>query len=252
MYNNQINCFREKSTVPKYLLQGAIFPAKRQGVSGSKECCIKTFEGQEVLVQHQGFTQFDLAVSLAYKKIINQHQGFYNVNFSIVDFAKALNRKDGGKTRDLILAAFDRSNKFHLCLEFQHGLFEGYRLNSFEETQKGKFKVSFNMDYLSMVYDDYDTCDIDIDIDMFLSLKIGLQSWLYGFICSVPGMTNISIDALHELSGSNYKNQSDFKKAVKEALYSLCNKRIIDWRHGVSRDGLVFWKFINPFVNKHE
>ena len=86
---------------------------------------------------------------------------------------------------------------------------------------------------------------------MFLSLQVGLQSWLYGFICSVPEMTTIGVDVLHKFSGSNYNTQSDFKKAVKDSLSVLSNKGIIDWRYGVSRDGLVYWQYKNPFVLKN-
>lgn len=240
-----VDIFRVKSTVPKYLLQGSLFAASRIATPPIDNI-IQMYDGKELEVHHRGFTQFDLAVSLAYKRIINQHRNFDDIKFSIAEFARALNRIDGGKTRQFILEAFRKSNDFHLCFDFGTGRsFDGSRLNSFRETRKNVFNVSFNMDYLSMTYDSTDTCDIDID--MFMSLQLGLQSWLYGFICSVPELDHIDIDLLYRFSGSNYKNSSDFRKAIKEALSALYKKGILGWRHGIARYGEVFWEYKNPF-----
>lgn len=246
--NKQVDCFRGKSSVPKYLLQGTLFPATKSPEGVKKERLIETYSGKTLSVSHEGFSQFDLAVSLAYKKIITKHNNFDEVVFNIIDFSNAMNRKDGGKTRQYILEAFRRSNEFHLCFNFNNGNFDGYRLNKFTEIRTNEFKIAFNMDYLSMVYDENEVCDINIDI--FLSLQLGLQSWLYGFICSVPDMKSLDIDNLHKYSGSNYQSQSDFKKAVKHALYVLHKKGVIGWSHGITRDGKVFWQYENPFAQK--
>lgn len=243
-----IEIFRTRTSVPKYLFQGPLFSvAKNNHSENIKERLLKTFAGQELLVAHEGFNQFDLAVSLAYKKIINQGNSFEDIKFTIANFSSALNRKDGGKTRKFIVEAFRKSNNFHLCFDFGRShAFDGYRLNKFKEIGANQFQVSFNTDYLFMVYSEKDI--FDIDIDLFLSLQLGLQSWLYGFMCSIPEQTKIDLDVLHEFSGSNYKSCSDFKKAIKEALNALYKKGIIEWRHGVTRDGIVFWKYKNPFI----
>lgn len=247
----RVEKFRIKHSVSKYLLQGSLFPVtKNIKDNAKKEALIKTYNGRELLVTHNGFTQFDLAVSLAYKKIINRHHNFEDIQFTVADFAHALNRADGGKTRLLIFEAFKRSNSFHLCFDFgKNHSFDGYRLNSFKEETSNVFRASFNMNYLSVAYHEEDTCNIDIDV--FLSLQLGLQSWLYGFICSEPNQSMVSLDEVHLFSGSNYKNSSDFKKAVKEALSALYKKGIIEWKHGVTRDGIVFWQYKNPFDEKN-
>lgn len=242
---SQVLCFKKQTTVPKYLFQGPLFPVSSKRKKNC-ETLIKTYSNNEILVMQEGFTQFDLAVSLAYKKIINQHSSFEDIKFSIADFSKALNRHEGGKTRTLILEALKRSNKFHLCFDFGKGnSFDGYRLKEFEESRQGYFKVAFNTEYLSMAYCEDDIFDINIDI--FLSLQLGLQSWLYGFICTIPDKKEICLDILHDYSGSNYKNQSDFKKAVKNAMTVLHKKGIIGWRHGITRNNEVFWEYKNPF-----
>ncbi len=242
---SQVQRFKNQTTVPKYLFQGSLFPVSNKK-NMNRDVLIKTYGNNEILVMQEGFTQFDLAVSLAYKKIINNHVSFEDIRFSIADFSRALNRHEGGKTRALILDALKRSNKFHLCFDFGNGnSFDGYRLNKFEENCPGYFKVAFNTDYLSMAYCENDV--FNINIDMFLSLQLGLQSWLYGFICTIPDKNQICLDLLHDYSGSNYKNQSDFKKAVKHAMTALHERGILGWRHGITRSNEVFWEYKNPF-----
>lgn len=245
----QIECFRARTTVPKYLFQGNLFAvSKRSQCIPSKDTRIKTLDNSELIVSCEGFTQFDLAVSLAYKKIINANKNFDDIYFTISDFARALNRNEGGKTRKLILEAFVRSNNFHLSLKNKSGQeFDGYRLKKFEEVQNNKFRITFNLDYLTMAYEENEVCNIDMEI--FLNLRPGLQSWLYGFICSISGQCSIDLDLLHDLSGSNYKNRGDFKKAIKEALTILYKKGILGWRHGVSRDNIVYWEYLDPCYN---
>lgn len=235
----KLQCFRKDSMVPKYLLQGDLFPARKCPEPLKTETLIKTFEGTELLVHHDGFTQFDLAVSLAYKRIINQSKNISNVEFTIAEFAKALNRVDGGKTRSTIIEAFKRSNSFYMNFEMNDDSFSGYRLTKFEEVEMNKFKVAFNIDYMNMVYDESDV--VYVDLDLFFKLNFGLQSWLYGLFCSLPHMNQIDMDTLYDLSGVEYKNQSDFKKAIKESLGALNKAGIIGWRYGVTRSNEVYW-----------
>lgn len=236
-----IEHFRKLDNVPKYLFQSAIFPASSKIRNEDQvRKTVKTFSGRDIEVSHPGFTQFDLAVSIAYKKIINKCGRFENVTFSLSDFAKCLNRIDGGKTRKFILEAFRKSNSFSLAFDFGNGnSFGGYRLNNFQETSSGEFNIDFNLDYMSVVYTKEDLCEMDLDL--YLDLPCGLISWLYGFICTEPTLKNVSLDSLHYLSGSNYKHSSDFKKAVKYALAYLQKRNIIDWRYGVTRDDSVYW-----------
>lgn len=236
-----IECFRKMEYVPKYLFQSSIFPASTKIQNeGLIRKTVTTFSGREIEVSHPGFTQFDLAVSIAYKKIITKCGRFDNITFSLGEFAKCLNRSDGGKTRKYILEAFKKSNRFSLAFDFGSGhSFDGFRLDSFQEKSNGEFNIDFNLDYMSVVYTKEDLCEMDLNL--YLDLPCGLISWLYGFICTEPELKTISLDSLHYLSGSNYKNSGDFKKAVKYALTYLQKRNIVNWRYGVTREGSVFW-----------
>lgn len=133
-----------------------------------------------------------------------------------------------------------RNNNLYLCFQLSGSKFEGFRLGHFYELEDGVYNLSLNPDYLENAYDHDILCDIDIDL--MLRLRPGLQTWLYGFMNAYPDMAKLPIDMLHDLSGSNYRNQNDFKKAVKAALAVLYQRGVIDWSHGVARDGMVFWE----------
>lgn len=121
-----------------------------------------------------------------------------------------------------------------------------HRLTKFEETENNKFNVAFNIDYMNMVYDESDV--VYVNLDLFFKLNFGLQSWLYGLFCSLPHMNQIDMDILYGLSGVEYKNQSDFKKAIKESLAALNKAGIIGWRYGVTRANEVYWD--NSIIQK--
>lgn len=237
--------FRIPTSVPKYLLQGPLFPATKTSKISDREQRLKLFDGTELWTRPNGFTQYDLALSLAYKKLFVKQDSIENIAFTLGDFARALNRADGGKNRDLMLAAFHRSKHFALGFEDGKACFDGLRLGQFVEIEQNRFHASFNLDYIEQFYEHPHTISY-LDIDFYLSLPLGLLSWLYGFICSEPHLKIMGLGDVHYFSGSNYRHSRFFKKAVKKALDVLFHRGVIKWRHGVTRDDVVYWDLI-PF-----
>lgn len=147
--------FKKLDTVPKYFFQSPIFPASIMSRKlHAKSKLIETYSGQEIEVTHPGFNQIDLAVSIAFKKIITNCKRFDSIDFTIREFSKCLGRADGGKTRKLILDAFERSNHFSLAFDFGEGkVFDGQRLKKFEEISAGVFfnRLQYGL-YVSIIW----------------------------------------------------------------------------------------------------
>lgn len=99
MYNQKnIELYRRQTSVPRYLFQSNLFPVSTLTVYSPGEQYIKTLCGDELLVNNAGLSQFDLVLSLAYKKIINTNDNFANVTFTLADIIQSFNRKEGGNT----------------------------------------------------------------------------------------------------------------------------------------------------------
>jgi hypothetical protein len=87
----------------KYLFQGPFFAVSSHYVSTRfTGKIIKNYRDNTVVTISSRFSQFDLAVSLAIRKIISQrHQT--NIEISLADIIHAMRRFDGGNTRQLVL-----------------------------------------------------------------------------------------------------------------------------------------------------
>lgn len=236
---SKLNEIQAVTKIAKILVQGSLYSVTNKVDYGVKKRLIKTINNTEFLSISPELSQFDLAFTLAYKKLIFQQHRVEDVSVSIPDFVRLLNRSDGGKTRKLIQKSIEKHLESCVCFDFGRGCqFDGHRYSKIAEVGQNNFKISGNMDYLYAAYEE--SCSINID--KFLSLSLGLQSWLYGFFCAYPYLSSIDLDTLHTISGSNYKDAHDFKKAIKSAFKVLESKNIIDWSYGITRDGMVFWK----------
>lgn len=248
MGNSWRNNLFHADCINTHLLQSPLYSASKHipltTVVSSKERIIETYNRQEIIVTASQFSQFDLAVVFAARKLQECQKRFENMRVSLADLIHAMKRYDGGNTRKLVIQSLKKYRDFNTCLQSKTGVeFEGHKVNKIIEEAQNHLTLSFNEEYLSKFYEHDKICKININ--KFLSLPLGLQSWLYGFYCSAPTTSSIHLDSLHAISGSNYKNAYDFKKAVKMALKELEQRNIISWRHGVTRDGIVFWEIKN-------
>jgi len=237
--------FKQETAVPKFMLQSNLFAVSRKNETSPITEAIRPYQSKTFFAQHSGLTQYHLALTLALKRIISKQRNMESVTFDLATLVATMQRKEGGKTRSQILNALKTAN-FELTYPVnEQPIFEGNVYKTLEENRKNHFTVELNSNYLLNMYQENAVCHIDTDT--FLSLQPGIQTWLFGFMSSLPELTEITAKELHALSGSHYSHINDFKKSLRVALSVLQKRKIISSKHGVERDGSVHWQLLPEF-----
>jgi len=235
---------KSRQVLPRYLFQSALFPAIRKIPTLAIKREVAAFNQKNFTVIADTLTQFDLSILLALRKLTPPHDREQAVQATLAQLIGAMARKDGSQTRESVARRLTRCNHY-LIYEGPSGqCFEGFCFKALKITSPSNLEFIWHPEYLALFEHPEENCLIDID--RILGLYSSLKGWLYGFMCANPTCQSAPLVDLKQLTGQHYHDIVNFRKAISQALASLYTRGLIEWTHGIKRDGTVFWRLVMP------
>jgi hypothetical protein len=234
-----IHSWNIDSNVQHTFVRSSLFSISTRS-SGTKLKNHKIISTPEYDIEYTGeqFTQFDLSIAFAIKKILSQYPPTEMVSFNDLDILHVLRKKNYGKNdRSLIRNSIERHARAIFCIEQNNVSHEGAALENFLwDADKNRYQMTVAEPWYLM-FSNNESSQLDLRIRS--QLPRGLSQWLHAFWSTYETIAPTDIDEIKNLCGSNEKLRGNFKKSVEYALANLAKAGFIKATYHVTRSGYI-------------